>query len=363
MVGPDRRPVPDPLDIMPHTVAVDEMAAGLFGDAQHPSIDMVRHAGDHSLRRRAEPHRPVCPHQVMIGADAAGGHDDDRGVQLEVAGDGAGALVAALDVAGFEHGAAHARDRAAAGDDLIDAMPETEGEPARLLGLAAAGHERLQHARSRAPGDVEARHGIAVTRRVGAAALRPADHWKEFYATRREPRPFFAGSEIDIGFGPFPRPGIFRPVEGGRAQPVGQRQFVRVTDAHTPLLGRIDQEEPAERPERLSAQRLFRLLVEDDGLASGIDKLAGSDQAGQTGTDDDGVGVPAHVETASFGRNFPPPLRGEGKLPHIKSPSPLRRGVRRGDIFRPRRMSVEWTRLSPSHPSRRHGRSHRSSSG
>ena len=49
---PDRRPVLDALDIVPHAVAVDQPRAGGLGDADHPAVDMFGHAGDHVLRRR-----------------------------------------------------------------------------------------------------------------------------------------------------------------------------------------------------------------------------------------------------------------------------------------------------------------------
>lgn len=87
MARPDRIPVPDALDIVPHPVAVDQPRAGGFRDADHPSVDVLGHAGDHVDRRFAEALRPVLPHQVMIAADAAGGDDDGRRMQGEVAGD------------------------------------------------------------------------------------------------------------------------------------------------------------------------------------------------------------------------------------------------------------------------------------
>jgi hypothetical protein len=38
-----------------------------------------------------------------------------------------------------------------------------------------------------------------------------------------------------------------------------------------PLLGRVDEENAAERPKRLTAQRLRGLLVEDDDLLARLD--------------------------------------------------------------------------------------------
>ena len=95
---PDRRPVPDALDIVPHPVAVDQPRAGGLGDADHPAVDMFGHAGDHVFRRVAKALRPVLPDQIVIAADAAGGDDHGLRVQREVAGDLARTAFAALDI-------------------------------------------------------------------------------------------------------------------------------------------------------------------------------------------------------------------------------------------------------------------------
>ena len=54
VVGPDRIPVLDAFDVVPHAVAVDDGAAGGFGDRQHAAVDMIGHAGDHPLRRAGQ---------------------------------------------------------------------------------------------------------------------------------------------------------------------------------------------------------------------------------------------------------------------------------------------------------------------
>ena len=92
-----------PFGIVPHAVGVDDRAAGCLRDRDHAAVDMVRHAGDHGLRRRAEPlRRPVPADQLVIAADAAGGDDDRAGLELEIADDVAARLLAALDRRGFE---------------------------------------------------------------------------------------------------------------------------------------------------------------------------------------------------------------------------------------------------------------------
>ena len=109
---PDRLPVPDALDIVPHPVAVDQPRAGGFGDADHAAVDMFGHAGDHVLRRFAKPLRPVLPDQVVIAADAAGSDDHGLRVKREVADDFARTALAALDGVRLEDRAADAVDGA-----------------------------------------------------------------------------------------------------------------------------------------------------------------------------------------------------------------------------------------------------------
>ncbi len=59
VVGPDRVPVVDALGVVPHAVAVDDVAAGALGDLEHAPVHVRRDAGDHRLRRRPEPRRPA----------------------------------------------------------------------------------------------------------------------------------------------------------------------------------------------------------------------------------------------------------------------------------------------------------------
>ena len=86
---------------------------------------------------------------------------------------------------GFEHVALHAVDRAAGPGQRRDAMAEAERDEPALLGLAHAAHERLDHARPGAPGDMEARHRVAVSGRQIAAALGPADDRENLQALLR----------------------------------------------------------------------------------------------------------------------------------------------------------------------------------
>ena len=98
-------------------------------------------------------------------------------------------------------------------------------------------------------------------------------------------------------------------VEGGGAQPVLERQVVRIADAHAPLLGRIDEEEPAERPERLTAERLLRLLVDEDDPLAGLGQLGGGDQPGKAGADNDHIRVVSHASPSPIRNSQPEPSR------------------------------------------------------
>ena len=87
-----------------------------------------------------------------------------------------------------------------------------------------------------------------------AAALGPADDRKETESTLVQPGALLAGGEGDVGLRPLPRPEILVAVERRGSHPVVERERMRVVDAHAPLLGRVDEKEPTERPERLTAQ-------------------------------------------------------------------------------------------------------------
>ena len=163
----------------------------------------------------------------------------------------------------------------------------------RLLRLAHAAHERLDHARAGAPGDMKARHRIAVAGRQISAALGPADDRKNLQALLAQPGALLAGREIHIGLGPAARPVILLAVEAGRAEPVLQRKIARVADAHAALLGRVDEEQSAERPERLAAERSLRLLIENDDAPARVGELGGRDKTREACADHDGVCVHA----------------------------------------------------------------------
>ncbi len=315
---PDRRPVLYAFRVVPHAVAVDDVAAGGLGDAEHAPVDVVRHAADHALGRIAQPLRPALAHEIVVAADAAGRDDDGLRLECKIADHGARAGMSALDRAGLQDLAVHAVDDPGRGGEATDAMAEAQrGEPL-LLALAHAGDERGNDAGPGAPGDVEARHRVAVLGGRVAAALGPADDREPAQAPGVQPGALLGRGEGDIGLGPLAGPEVLLAVEAGRAQPVLQGKVVAIADAHAPLLGRVDEEQAAERPERLAAQRLLRLLIEQDHLAPGLDQLGRGDQPGKPAADDDGIRV--HLP-------LPAPAGLNACLP--PAPAPSRASLRR----------------------------------
>ena len=287
---------------MPHPVAINQPGAGGFGNADHPAIDMLRHAGDHVLRRIPQALRPVLPHQIVVAANAAGGDDHGLRTQFEAADNLARTAVSALVVISLEDRAGDAIDSAVGDAQRIDPVAKPERQPAAGLRLARPPLERLDDPGAGAPTDVKPRHGIAMAHGIVAAALGPADHGKNPVAHRAEPVAFLAGRKCDIGFRPAPRPVIFVAVEARRSHPVLQREVVTVLDAEPALFGAIDQKQSAERPESLATEALLAFLVDHDDAFAGIGDFGRGDKAGKARADNDYVCIIGH--RSSF-----PPLR------------------------------------------------------
>ncbi len=170
-------------------------------------------------------------------------------------------------------------------------MPEAEPEQTAALQFPRLRDEGCDDARPRAPGDMKARYRIAMAVGKPAAAFGPADDRKPAHALRMQPRALLARPEIDIALRPGARPMILLAVEAGGRHPVLQGQLAAVADAHPPLLGRVDEEQAAERPEGLAAERLLRLLVEEDDAFAGIGNFGCCGQSGEPRPDDDDIGL------------------------------------------------------------------------
>ena len=304
VTGPDRGPVVDALDVVPHPVAVDDRATGRLDDPDHPAVDVGGDAGRQMVGWGAEPLRPGRPHEVVVAADPARRDDHRRRGQGEVADDVAVRRMAAGLGRGGEHGSADTGHGPAVDDEVVHAVPEREGQQPVALGLDRLAHERFHDGWAGAPRDVEPGHRVAVPPGVTVTALRPADHREPAHALLVQPGALLTGREVDVGPRPQARPVVLRAVEAGRPEPVLPGELDGVLDAHPPLFGRVDEEQPAEGPERLAAEVGPRLLLHDDHASAGTGQLGGGDQAGEARADDDGIRV-RHLPSLPLRRASP----------------------------------------------------------
>ncbi len=229
----------------------------------------------------------------MVGADAAGGDDHGLGGEFE----GADRLTAGGDAPGRvvlgEDRAADAACLALLDHQLVDLVTVVEGEQSVAGGLLRVLHEGFDDSGAGAPGDVEARDGVAVAVGAQVAAFGPADGGEQFDAVALQPGSLLAGGELDVGAGPADRPGVLvvDAVEAGAALPVVPGQVEGVLDAEAALFRRVDEEQSAEGPEGLPAEVVGVLLVDEGDPASPAGQFMGRDQTGQTGSDDDDVRI------------------------------------------------------------------------
>jgi hypothetical protein len=152
--------------------------------------------------------------------------------------------------------------------------------------------ERLEDAGAGAPRDVEPRHGVAVPVGEVAAALGPLHEREPAHALGVQPRPQVARGELDEALRPRATPAVRAVVgEVGGPEPVGEGQLRGVLHPEAALLGGVDEEQPAERPERLTAQARGGLGVEQGDPAAGGEQLGGGDEPGEARADDHDIGV------------------------------------------------------------------------
>jgi hypothetical protein len=291
VAGPDRVPVPDALHVVPHAIAVDEPCPGVLSHAQHRSVDVGGHARDQGRGRRAEPRGPELADQIVVPADAARGDDRRARLDLERADDVARGHGAPGRPGCREDLAGRTRDGTVAGGERGHAVAGEDRQAPRGLRLLQGTLERADERRPGAPHDVEARDRVA--RPVGrvAAALGPAHHREEPDPELAQPRALLTGRERDVRLRPPAGPRVLLAVEAGGPEPVLLREGERVADAHAALLGRVDEEQPAERPPRLAAQVAARGLVDDRHAAPGADRLVRGDEAGEAPSDHEHVGA------------------------------------------------------------------------
>ena len=245
----------------------------------------------------------MAPHQLVIAADAARRDDDRLRAQRERA-DQAGASLRCRAPRCSAPARRPARRRSTP-PVLVSAVTRwrkrNETSP-RLSRLAHAAHERLDHARPGAPGDVKARHRIAVAGRQIAAALGPADDRKNPQALlraarrasrpRRNPhRPRPSGAASD------PRRGRSRP---SRASPAARdRGESRMRRRR--CSGESTKNNPPNDQNACPPSEPSRLLIENDDAPARIGEFGGGDEARKPRADHDGVCVHSVPPTAGQG--------------------------------------------------------------
>ena len=139
---------------------------------------------------------------------------------------------------------------------------------------------------ARAPDEMKSRHGIAW--RI-QASLDPHRHGHEADAECAEPIVDIRYAAFDICLRPGERPFV-SGLEFAKREPVGKAQFHAVLDAATPLQRRPRKPEPAEGVLRLAAEVLLDIPVDEHHPTAAVERLDGSDDAGDSRTGDRDVG-------------------------------------------------------------------------
>ena len=178
------------------------------------------------------------------------------------------------------------------------AAPATPPAPGRGCRRCPT-HERGQHARPGAPGDMKPRHRVAVPAWRQITSFGPPHH------PERTGRPAVAAT-------PWPRPrrSRERPLPTVWANGLRPGRTGRCRTSHSSR-GRANPSPPADaahasRPERCrpatsapARQRLLGFLIEHDHAASGLGSLTRGGQTGQPTADHENVGLQRIVHRAS----------------------------------------------------------------
>ena len=176
MVAPDRVPVADPLGVVPHPVAADQLRAGPLGDPQHPAVDVRGDAGDQVPRRRAEPVGPVPAHQVEVARRSRRRSTSTAWAREPELADHRRASWPARAERARARGPRRARPSTAPPVDVSSSTRWRNANATRPRSAAARDppHERREHARAGPPGEVEARHRVAVAAGRRSRRARPS---------------------------------------------------------------------------------------------------------------------------------------------------------------------------------------------
>src|SRR5690349_18157048 len=107
MAMPDRIPVLDAFDVVPHPVAIDHACTCRLRDPEHLAVNVFGYARNHEAGWSAEPLWPVAANEIMIAADPSRRHDHGPSVDRELSDDNARAGPAALHRTRLQYFAAH----------------------------------------------------------------------------------------------------------------------------------------------------------------------------------------------------------------------------------------------------------------
>ena len=214
MVGPYGIPVLNALSICPEAISIDQTSPCSFRDVEHAAIDMGRDTAHHAFWYGAKLIcRPSPAHAFQIATNAARGDDHcicRKGKCSDLV---AVRLRSARRVIVSKNCARHAAGCAVGHIQTIDLMaigvPQTPG----LFMVRAAGHKWRNDTRPCAPGQMKARHGIAMTVSKAATALCPPDDGDPPMAQPMQPFAQAARRELQIGLGPFARPSILLAIK------------------------------------------------------------------------------------------------------------------------------------------------------
>ena len=273
-------PIVEAFGVMPHTVAVDDPTTRVFGDRQHPAVDMRGDARDQVFGALAESVGwPVLANEFDVVADSAGGDDDRISAQFERLDFDPAARYSPGKIGGLQGLPANTDNPAALDHEFVDPMTESEGGLPGFLGAHDGLGEDPHDVGAGPPGEMEARHGVAVAAGKSAAAFGPSDD-------RREPQPevmqvlaLLTGGELDERLRPLARPEVGHlAVEAGGPEPVLQGELEAVFDSEPTLLRTVYEEDAAQRPESLATEVIAVLLVEDDHGFPGKNQFVGGDQ-------------------------------------------------------------------------------------
>ena len=216
----------------------------------------------------------------------------------------------------------------------------------RALRLPHAAHERLERRRGRSP-SVRWKRGteLPCPSASPAAALGPADDREEADAPSRAARR--ASRRPRSRRTPPPSGAASGPRRGRSPRVPSQSCQASSCESRIPIRrcsGAVDEEEAAERPERLAAERLLGLLVDEDHPPAGVRELGRRDEPGEARPDDDRRRPRSRAEcsrtdlpTRDATPREPRPAPGGRARCARREPLPFRRARSRASCARARR--------------------------